>query len=272
MTKSSKVFFIFLILSSIFFAPHAQAKTATLENAGFMPGKIWFSKQYFYAGSPVRIYTVIFNGSDINISGTANFYNNRSLIGKSEFSIDRGKGVKEVWLDWIASKGSNRIKVVITDIMNEDTKEKLDINSPTLAEARTEEFFTDAMPIDPLIKDTDGDGTPDEQELRYGTDMNKPDSFVPLVPASTPLSILRIINPTAQALNSVRNREIETLKNFLSNTRKEKIPENGTLSASIKRPITIAAASTALTVLSDKWILGALALFCLVALISRKIF
>ena len=49
-----------LILTGSF----ARADTATIKNAGFIQGNIWFSKNPFFEGDTVRIYSAIINSSD----------------------------------------------------------------------------------------------------------------------------------------------------------------------------------------------------------------
>ena len=74
------IFCLYLFLFTPVFA------VETLSNTGFVPSNIWYSKDPFYAGDNIRIYSVIFNGSAKDLRGRINFYNNKALLCTSEFS------------------------------------------------------------------------------------------------------------------------------------------------------------------------------------------
>ncbi|MBI5742497.1 MAG: hypothetical protein HZA25_01500, partial [Candidatus Niyogibacteria bacterium] len=55
---------LLLLSFAIFFvAFSARAAEAPLRNAGFARGGIMFSKDPFFTGDKVRVYTIIWNGS-----------------------------------------------------------------------------------------------------------------------------------------------------------------------------------------------------------------
>ena len=52
-----------------FFAP-LFAFASAISNAGFIPSPLWFSRDTFFAGETVRVYTIVYNGSEADIRGT----------------------------------------------------------------------------------------------------------------------------------------------------------------------------------------------------------
>ena len=94
----------------------SAAETKTPKNLGFIPSNIiWYSKDPFFAGDKIRIYSAIFNNSEYDISGTVEFYDNGNLIGKLDFALAGGGGMRDVWIDWIAAKGNHKISAKIVD-------------------------------------------------------------------------------------------------------------------------------------------------------------
>ncbi|MES2953556.1 MAG: hypothetical protein V4674_03260 [Patescibacteria group bacterium] len=80
--------------------------------AGFVPSTIWYSKNDFYAGDTVRIYTVIFNGSEGDLKGELLFKDNGATIGKSSFSLVQGRS-ETVWTDWKPVAGKHSVEASI---------------------------------------------------------------------------------------------------------------------------------------------------------------
>lgn len=89
------------------------ATTTTYKNLGFLQGNIWYSKDPFYDGDKIRVYTAIFNSSVYDLLGTAEFYDNDKPIGKMDFSVASGGKLKEVWADWQATLGNHKISARI---------------------------------------------------------------------------------------------------------------------------------------------------------------
>lgn len=53
----SKIFF-FIILFFVFASPVALAQIK-VDNAGFVPGNIWYSKDPFFASDSIEIHTIV---------------------------------------------------------------------------------------------------------------------------------------------------------------------------------------------------------------------
>ncbi len=175
----------------------ALSQSTILKNAGFVPGNIWFSKIPFFEGDKVRIYTVIFNGSENDLSGTVAFYDNDNLLGKNDFSLAGGGIIRDIWLDWTPSKSNHQISTRIINAKISKPGEEAQVIVLENSETKTESIFADsdtdkdgigdandedddndgltdkeelALGTDPLKTDTDGDGVKDGDEIKKGTD------------------------------------------------------------------------------------------------------
>lgn len=104
---------IFVILLSLFIF-HPVFATDILKNTGLVNSGIWFSKDPFYEGDKVRIYSILFNGSEYDLIGTILFEDNGNPICKGEF-VSVGGRTQELWCDWTASSGDHKIVARILD-------------------------------------------------------------------------------------------------------------------------------------------------------------
>lgn len=100
-----KLFFVFLFF--ILLLPINKIK-AEETNAGFVPANIWYSKDPFLEGDKIKIYTLVFNPGERELSGTVSFFNKDVLLGKKDFSV-ASKGVKDISIDWTTTAGSHII-------------------------------------------------------------------------------------------------------------------------------------------------------------------
>ncbi|MBI5220546.1 MAG: hypothetical protein HY978_01755 [Candidatus Liptonbacteria bacterium] len=91
----------------------ARAETRVLSNLGFLRGNIWYSKDPFYRGDTVRIYSAVFNSTSNDLVGTVEFYDNGFILGRAEFSVAGNGRIKEVWTDWTATAGTHNISAKI---------------------------------------------------------------------------------------------------------------------------------------------------------------
>lgn len=167
-------FFFFLGAAILMAALFGSAEAQSLENVGFVPGNVWFSKVPFFAGDKIRIYTVVFNGSGSDLSGTLEFYDNANLLGKSDFSMAVGNDVRNIWLDWTATKGNHRISAKITDAKISRAGEEPQSIVLKNSEAQTKSVFMDSDTDkdgigDAVDTDDDNDGLTDIEEVKIGT-------------------------------------------------------------------------------------------------------
>lgn len=108
-----------ILITIVFFASHVFAVGPAIDNAGFVQSNIWYSKDPFYAGDKIRVYTVIFNGSAYDLSGAVEFLDNGVLIGKADFALASGGRVRDLWVDWKALEGKHTITARFANVISD---------------------------------------------------------------------------------------------------------------------------------------------------------
>ncbi|MBI5400514.1 MAG: hypothetical protein HZB12_00130 [Candidatus Yonathbacteria bacterium] len=139
---------LFLTIFFLFAQP-AFAADLSLANAGFVQSNIWYSKDPFYAGDKVRIYTVIFNASAYDLTGAVEFFDNGVSLGKTNFSLSGSGRAQDLWVDWKASWGNHTITARLVNVIADGPNGK---QGALLAstETGTSERVVD---IDPVVKE-----------------------------------------------------------------------------------------------------------------------
>lgn len=173
--------FLIIFLISIGGATLAYSAEPPIKNAGFVPANIWYSKDPFFAGEKIRIYTIIFNGSSYDLEGVVEFLDNGALVGKTNFSLSGGGRVRDVWIDWKATEGKHAMTARITgttaSIAGGAKRSIVLDNTETGKSERDIDLDTDGDGTGNREDlDDDNDGVPDVDELRNGTDPIKKDS------------------------------------------------------------------------------------------------
>lgn len=182
---------IFLLFVAAFFvatlgvimtpAPARAAEAQTIGNAGFARGNIIFSKEPFFAGDQVRIYTIIFNGSSEDLSGAVEFFADTVSLGKSDFSVKGGGTIRDVWIDWTATFGEHKITAKIVNAKASVAggvvrSVVLDLaESGAVAVAVDKDTDGDSVG-DKTDPDIDGDGLANAEEIKAGYNPLKKDS------------------------------------------------------------------------------------------------
>lgn len=161
-----------IALMSTFFP--AVATATTVENFGFIPSNIWYSKEPFFDGEKIRIYTVIYNSSTQDITGTVIFSDNNAEIGTTDFSIAQGR-VQDLWVDWTATAGTHTISALIRNTVTQlPSGEKVAVtvaNASAGGREQVVEKDTDRDGVaDSKDDDIDGDGLTNADEKKRGTD------------------------------------------------------------------------------------------------------
>lgn len=192
------------------------ATDTPIQNAGFVPSNIWYSKDPFFAGDNIRVYTVIFNGSSYDLTGAVEFLDNDVIIGRDDFTVTKGGSVRDVWVAWKATEGKHVItartagvtaleggkKISITLGNTEAGKSErivdLDTDGDGTGNSKDLDDDNDDIPdidevrrgTDPLKKDTDGNGISDKQELEFA---EKNASTTPVVPKGSIASTIKTV-------------------------------------------------------------------------------
>lgn len=108
-----------LLIIFVLFAYPVFAVGPAIDNAGFVQSNIWYSKDPFYSGDKIRIYTVIFNGSAYDLSGAVEFLDNGALVGKADFALASGGRVRDLWVDWKATEGKHTITARFANVISD---------------------------------------------------------------------------------------------------------------------------------------------------------
>ncbi len=151
-----------------------HAQVAATENVGFIPSNIWYSKEPFFDGDKIRIYTVIYNSSDQDIAGTVAFSDNGAEIGTTNFSITQGR-VQDLWVNWTATAGAHKISASIKDTTTQlPSGEKVAITIANAQAGGREQVVEKDIDHDGVSDtkdaDVDGDGISNTEEKKMGTD------------------------------------------------------------------------------------------------------
>jgi len=110
MKKTVFVFFLlFLLYAGDVFAQ------SNINNAGFTPGNIWYSKDPFFAGDTVDIHTIVFNSGPGELSGIVEFYDNDIFLGEIPVTVPPLGGFKDVNISWKVKEGLHKIFAVIKE-------------------------------------------------------------------------------------------------------------------------------------------------------------
>ncbi len=227
--------FVFIGVSLSF----CVAETKNPKNFGFVPSTIWYSKDPFFAGEKIRIYSAIFNYSEYDISGTVEFYDNGKLIGKSDFAIAGGGRLRDVWTDWVAAKGNHKTsaKIVNGKISTAGGKDEAVAleNSQTREDERFVDSDTDGAKIGDISdEDDDNDGVSDAEEVQRGTDPLKKDTPTPSIQAiqkdgniqndtseDVPSELLTTAGSVVQNINTFVDKQKEKLETKKEEVKKE---------------------------------------------------
>lgn len=167
---------IFLLLLLIFFSNPASAAIENIENAGFVPGPIWFSKYPVFVDDEVKIFTALYNNSQYNISAELHFFNNEKQIGKTNIELPAGSGTQDVSIEWVAEKGDIEISAEIKNVSavnsQDEVVEQIDFSDTQVAKSKV---FIDSDNDEDGIgnvddDDDDNDGVSDLDEIAEGSD------------------------------------------------------------------------------------------------------
>ncbi len=180
--------FLKITLASLVFIALTAGAQTTASNLGFIQNNIWFSKEPFFEGDTVRVYSAVFNGSSEDVTGAVEFYANDKLIGADDFSITSGGKVREVWVDWRVTGGNQTVRAVISKAYASKAGEAprpVTVEHATTGEAtRFVDIDTDKDGIgNKTDTDDDSDGITDIAESSVGTNPLVKDA--PVVPATT---------------------------------------------------------------------------------------
>ncbi|MBX4215572.1 hypothetical protein KW797_01340 [Candidatus Parcubacteria bacterium] len=114
-----------LLILSLLFMPALAFGQEKIENVGFPPGNIWYSKDPFVVGERIDIHTAVFNSTAKAFTSAVEFYDGEVLLGKREVSVLPGGGFTDVSISWKVTEGYHKIYAVLKNasVVNNRTDE-----------------------------------------------------------------------------------------------------------------------------------------------------
>src|SRR3989344_553794 len=209
----------FLMFALFFTCFSAQAQTKILKNIGFVQDNIWYSKDPFFNGDKIRIYTAVLNSSQYDFKGILEFFAGGKSVGKSSFSLVSG-GFQVLWADWTAEGGSRKIyaNIVEAKISLPGGVEEVVV----LENAKTGEIETfvdtdsDKDGIgDKVDFDDDNDTISDVEETKQGTDPLVKNAVSSIAVAQTREETKKQIIPEPEKIAESAKGAISVINNFL---------------------------------------------------------
>lgn len=148
MRSFAKIVLVFIFFFFLFLSQEASAKVTA--DLGIRAEDISFSTWPLIAGSKTRIYAVIHNFGEEDMTGFVSFYQGTKLLGTPQFVSVKAKGfADEVFVDFIVPDSAFNILAMIQETDPPD-------ENPENNQALTKLFY-------PLL-DSDHDGIPDESD------------------------------------------------------------------------------------------------------------
>lgn len=240
--------FLFILLLLVGGASVVQASNLPIKNAGFVPANIWYSKDPFFAGETIRIYTIIFNGSTYDLSGNVEFLDNGSVIGKTNFSLSGNGRVQDVWVNWKTEQGAHTITARIVNVISDGPNGKQSVSLDNTETGKSERV----VDADPAIA-----AAQSKMQVQKVTDagnqtLGKIDGVINTVNESIPSSVKENFSTGANTLEIFRkgvgyqlqvarenkSKEIDAMKASVASTSASKKSANffDTVSNATEKP------------------------------------
>ncbi|HEY4521883.1 MAG TPA: hypothetical protein VJH05_01950 [Candidatus Paceibacterota bacterium] len=220
-----RIFFVFLLVF-LFLSQIGYAQTKTLKNIGFIQDNIWYSKDPFFEGDKIRIYTTVFNGSQYDFKGILEFWAGGKSIGKSNFSLISG-AFQVLWADWVAEGGNKKIYASITEAkisLPGGAEEAIILENTKTGEIETfVDLDTDKDGIgNKTDTDDDNDKVSDVIEQKQGTDPLAKNAISNTVSVKTDMETEKTAIPEPKEIADSTKNIIAPINEFLDE-QKEKV-------------------------------------------------
>jgi hypothetical protein len=154
---------------------------AATAPAGVPKDALWFSKEPFFAGETITVFTVVYNSTDYRLSGTMELRDGTTTLAKKDFIVETLGASQIVSFPWTVTAGSHLFSAVITQ--DELRKEGGVLSDQSLAATKTTgakrfaDLDTDHDGLGNIMDtDDDGDGLMDAEEKKLKTDPLNPDT------------------------------------------------------------------------------------------------
>jgi len=196
-----KFFIVAILFAFSCTLPVFAADATTVKNAGFVPANIWYSKDPFFTGDKVRIYTVLFNGSTYDLVGSLEFLDNGTSIGKTSFSIARGGRVQDEWVDWTATGGDHVITARIVDASMVEIGGK---KTPIVLENTETGKSERTIDVDPVVKKAQAEEVAQKTAALKTEAVSKVQDVAQTVSDAIPLPVKTNVASGANAVETFR--------------------------------------------------------------------
>ena len=210
-------YFIALFLFFTALITPVFATDLSINNAGFVPSNIWYSKDPFYAGDKIRIYTFIFNGSAYDLTGAVEFFDNGASIGKTTFALASGGRLRDLWIDWKATEGKHAVTARLVDTIADGPNGK---QSVVLANAETGKSER-TIELDPVAKAAAEKAQAEQAAEAQKQALNKVDDAIQTVSSVIPAPVKEGVSSSANFLEAFRIGEAYSLRLAKENKARE---------------------------------------------------
>ena len=187
---------LIIIFAMLLLMPSLSPALASTSDLSIDVGNVRFSKNTnnLLVGDTVRVYAAVANNGDTDALGYIAFYinNETTMIGSAEVSVLAGGYYDEVYVDFTVPDDDFRLLVSLLSVVPTDSNlnnnniltQKFNVQGDNDGDGIGDDTdadddndsLTDAQEIqmgtDPLLRDTDGDGVLDADDL-YPLDPNK---------------------------------------------------------------------------------------------------
>lgn len=201
-------FLSFLLLFYIISFSYSSAET--LNETGFIPGQIWYSKSELVEGETVKIYTAIWNNNNATLSAKVEFYDKNVILGTRDVSIP-ASSLREVYISWKITSGDHLISAkIISPSITEGNKKQ----SVILERSKTS---SDKQFVPVVLNKKDGEVATSSDIIKSQIDKAS-SSIGDIIPNSIETPISQNIN----IIDKFRDNTFEDIQKIKSET-KEKI-------------------------------------------------
>jgi hypothetical protein len=124
-------YFLFLsIILSIVSVNFVYAEV--LNNSGFIPGQIWYSKEALVEGETINIHTAVWNSEKETLSAKVEFYDKNVILGSRDIVLSSSE-LKDVYIPWKITSGDHLIsaKIISSQATVSGKKEKVILSRNT---------------------------------------------------------------------------------------------------------------------------------------------
>lgn len=203
---------IFLLIATPVFAADLP-----ISNAGFVQSNIWYSKDPFYTGDKIRIYTVIFNGSAYDLTGAVEFLDNGTSLGKTNFSLSGSGRAQDLWIDWKATSGSHIITARLVNVIADGPNGKQAVSLPSAETGKSER----AVDVDPVLKEAQAKAEAEKAALARAETAGKVEQAIQTVSDAIPAPVKEGVASGKNFLEDFRIGEAYQFKLAKENKLKE---------------------------------------------------